>query len=430
MSRPLRVAIVVPGWRAADAPPALPALEDLVWSLAARPDLDLRIVTLRHPGDRCRYRDVAGVPVIALGGGTRAGVRGRTGLAFGALRALRRLHREWPVDLLHGFWVDEPGAIAAVAGRLSAVPVAISVMGGELVSLADMDYGAALGVGGRVATQVSGRGADLVTVGSRLLFRSAAAWMPELPLRLAPLGVDTERFRPAADAPDTAARVLAVGSLVPVKDPVLLLRAFARVRTPGAELMIAGVGPMRAGLERLAARLAVADRVRFLGAVARDELPDLYRSARALAVSSRHEAQCMVAVEAAACGLPWSGRLSGSCPSSRLREVGRWSRPAPRMPWPTRWTTCCRRPLRVACVKRPGPTPSPHGSSKMRGTASRMLGMGSPWDRGRDRSAVHLRGGAPAPLRCHRAKPTHPSGLDTSDQVTGIGGRTHRPARA
>ena len=311
MSRRLRLGVVVPGWSGPGEEAALPALAGLLWSLAR--DHDLRIVALRHPARRPAYRDLGGVPVVALGLGTRGGLVGRGVALTAGIRSMRVLHNEVPFDVLHGFWADEPGAVAVGAARLLGRPSIVSVMGGELAAHADIGYGAALGRGGRLTVGASLRGADLVTVGSSWLFRVVAPCAPDVPMRLLPVGVDVARFAPAAGLA-AEPRVLFVGSLSAVKDPVLLLRAFAQVRTPGAQLVVAGDGPLRAGLERLAAELGIAHRVRFLGSVPRADLPDVYRSARVLLVTSRHESQSMVAVEAAACGLAVVGMSVGVVP--------------------------------------------------------------------------------------------------------------------
>src|SRR5690606_17228886 len=134
---------------------------------------------------------------------------------------LRRLHASRPFDVLHGFWADEPGMIAVLAGRALGRPAIVSAMGGELVGLTDIGYGAQLGRGGRIATQVALRGADLLTAGSTTLFGSLTATVPDRPVRLLPLGVDLDRFRPAVGERRGPPRLLVAGSLVPVKDPVL-----------------------------------------------------------------------------------------------------------------------------------------------------------------------------------------------------------------
>ena len=65
---------------------------------------------------------------------------------------------------------------------------------------------------------------------------------------------------------------------------------------------------------QLAAQLGVGDRVSFLGQVPRNEMPARYRAARLLLVTSRHEGQSMVAVEAAASGIPVVGTRVGVLP--------------------------------------------------------------------------------------------------------------------
>ena len=63
-----------------------------------------------------------------------------------------------------------------------------------------------------------------------------------------------------------------------------------------------------------AARLEIAPVVRFRGAVPHDTLPAIYRSGTLFVLSSRHEAQGMAALEAAACGLPAVGAGVGVIP--------------------------------------------------------------------------------------------------------------------
>jgi glycosyltransferase involved in cell wall biosynthesis len=55
-------------------------------------------------------------------------------------------------------------------------------------------------------------------------------------------------------------------------------------------------------------------RVTFHGAIPHDRLPDYYRAADLLVVSSRYESQGMVALEAAACGCPVMGTAVGLLP--------------------------------------------------------------------------------------------------------------------
>ena len=83
---------------------------------------------------------------------------------------------------------------------------------------------------------------------------------------------------------------------------------------PGLDLVLVGDGRLRAGLEAAIAGTALAGRVRFAGHLPRAEMPALYRTATVLAVTSRHEGQSMVTVEAAASGLPIVGTRVGVLP--------------------------------------------------------------------------------------------------------------------
>ena len=75
-----------------------------------------------------------------------------------------------------------------------------------------------------------------------------------------------------------SSRLLFVGRLVERKGVQVLLEALARLRDrPGVRVRVVGDGPMRGALERQAATLGVADRVRFDGSVSTEELVRRFR---------------------------------------------------------------------------------------------------------------------------------------------------------
>ena len=314
-ARRLHVAIIVPGFVLERDDPGMPAVVDLVERLAAVHDCD--VIALRYPPARPGYR-VAGARVRALGLGQVGGLVGRTAVLARGVRAVLSIDRRRRIDVVHGLWADEAGAVAAIAGRLLRRPVAVSLMGGELVALADIGYGAGLGRGGRWTTAVALRAANSVTAESEVALRSVLERRPKAPVVLAPLGVDLALFRPDVPAVDSdrPATVLFAGSLEPVKDPALAVRAFAALAgdRPGLRFEVIGEGRLRGDLERLAGQLGVGDRISFLGQLPRAEMPARYRAASLLLVTSRHEGQSMVAVEAAASGIPIVGTRVGVLP--------------------------------------------------------------------------------------------------------------------
>jgi glycosyltransferase involved in cell wall biosynthesis len=131
-----------------------------------------------------------------------------------------------------------------------------------------------------------------------------------------------EPFPPPLTAADLAARpptIVALGRLVPDKDFVTLLRAFAKLNDKNARLVILGEGPERARLEAEARTLGVTARVDMPGFTA--DVAARLGGARCLALSSRREAFGLVCVEALAHGLPVVATDCGG-PGEILAESG------------------------------------------------------------------------------------------------------------
>ena len=125
---------------------------------------------------------------------------------------------------------------------------------------------------------------------------------------------------------DADTRILTVGSLKAQKNQALLIWSFARLRRPGAKLMIVGAGPLETDLKNLAASLGVSDRVIFPGFAA-DPWP-YYASAQLFVLSSDYEGYPNVLVEAMRCGL---AVVSTDCESGprEILDGGRYGRLVP-----------------------------------------------------------------------------------------------------
>jgi glycosyltransferase involved in cell wall biosynthesis len=114
---------------------------------------------------------------------------------------------------------------------------------------------------------------------------------------------------------ERAPLVLALGRLHPNKGFDLLLEALAATRD--ITLSIAGDGPLRSNLERLASRLGIAGRVRFLGW--REDIPHLLAAADLLVCPSLHEPLGNVVIEAWSAGLPVVATASDG-PAALIRD--------------------------------------------------------------------------------------------------------------
>ncbi|GAA5063088.1 glycosyltransferase involved in cell wall biosynthesis [Thermocatellispora tengchongensis] len=127
-------------------------------------------------------------------------------------------------------------------------------------------------------------------------------------------GIDLSRFHPFAepkawarklfDLPDRPT-VLFVGRLDEEKRLDEPIRALPHVlNTTDAQLALVGSGSKREELERLAHRIGVGDRVRFLGFVPDEALPQAYAAADLFCMPGVAELQSIATLEAMASGLP------------------------------------------------------------------------------------------------------------------------------
>lgn len=123
---------------------------------------------------------------------------------------------------------------------------------------------------------------------------------------LIPNGVDPARFHPGPqrraelELPDNRPIILMVSALEAGKRVIEAMRAVAEV--PDAYLVVAGDGPLRGEVDRLAAELLPG---RFRRATFRhDQMPDLYRSADLFLHTKIRESFGNVYIEALSCGTP------------------------------------------------------------------------------------------------------------------------------
>ncbi len=117
-----------------------------------------------------------------------------------------------------------------------------------------------------------------------------------------PNGIKVERFGGGRARETDAPTLLTVGRLVEYKGVAHVVRALREL--PGYRLRVAGDGPDRERLERVAREEGVADRVTFLGYVPDDDLPDEYASADVFVTMSGVEAAGITVGEALAAGTP------------------------------------------------------------------------------------------------------------------------------
>lgn len=219
----------------------------------------------------------------------------------------------WRPDVAHAhFWMS--GLAAVPAARRTGIPVvqtyhALGTVKRRHQGPADtsppgrITYERAIGQAvDRVIAQCQDEVRELTQLG-----------VPRSRITVVPSGVDQRIFTPegpAAPRDPNRSRILTVGRLVERKGYQDVIQA---IRTlPQVECVVVG-GPPGDALDRdpyarrlrdLATSLGVADRVRLVGAVPRDEMPFWYRSADLLVAAPWYEPFGLTPLEAMACGVP------------------------------------------------------------------------------------------------------------------------------
>jgi glycosyltransferase involved in cell wall biosynthesis len=127
---------------------------------------------------------------------------------------------------------------------------------------------------------------------------------PRTPVATVLYGLEPPPGAPERSAESDTPTLLAVARLVRQKGLDILIQAMRPIKdsVPDARLLLAGDGPERPALERLARDLGLADSVSFLGH--RDDVDELMRCAWILVHPSRWEGFGLVLLEAMKHGLP------------------------------------------------------------------------------------------------------------------------------
>jgi len=215
--------------------------------------------------------------------------------------------RRFRPDVIHLQGAGPNAAYFAALRRLIPAPVVLTTQG---------EYGFdAHGVFERSLTLRTGlrhllRRADAVTACSQFVLDELGA-----DGEVVPNGVDPRDFEVARPEVNGLGRyVFAAARLAEQKGLDVLLHAFTAAPLDGRRLVIAGDGPERASLERLAGTLGLDERVTFLGAVGRSQLASVLRGSDVFAFPSRREPFGIALLEAMAAEVPAVATRAGGIP--------------------------------------------------------------------------------------------------------------------
>ena len=267
---------------------------------------DVHAFSLRHLPQLCTYH-LRGFTVHDLG---------RPWAPLGLTRwmqdrALRRaLAAAGPFDLIHGFWADPAGLLAARVGRHFRIPSVVTCDSGEFVNMPKIAYGSQRTARGRAAVRDACRLSDRVHVCTEFMREQAARHGVDA--TVIPIGAVAGPDAASRPSGTAVLRLLQVASLSPVKNQEALVDAVAILaRDIDVQLDLVGEDTLGGRLQTRARDSGVADRVVFHGFVPNDQLGRLFASADLYVQSSTHEAASVSVLEAAVAGLPIVGTQVG-----------------------------------------------------------------------------------------------------------------------
>jgi teichuronic acid biosynthesis glycosyltransferase TuaC len=230
--------------------------------------------------------------------------------AYSAVQSIIRRGYDFEIIDAHYFYPD--GVAAAMIGQKLNVPVVITARGTDINLLPQF------ALPRRMILWAARRAAALVTVSAALKAALTQLGVDASKTSVLRNGVDTRLFHPVdrvlqrARLGLTGTVLLMVGNLVALKGHDVVLRALREFS--GACLLIIGEGREERNLRSLACELGIRDRVRFLGAMPQEQLPEYYGAADALVLASSREGWPNVLLEAMACGTPVVSTTVGGTP--------------------------------------------------------------------------------------------------------------------
>ncbi len=231
-------------------------------------------------------------------------------MAQGAEALLRRIHLEWPIDVLDAHYAYPDGEAATLLGARLGIPVVVTARGTDINLFAQLPH-----IRPRLAATLQ-RAARVIAVSQALQERMLALGVSKEKIAVIGNGVDRTVFFPRArdearqnlglNLPDRM--LLTVASLVSLKRIDRLIDALAQLPPEldgrKTRLFVLGEGPLRPALTAQISRLNLQDRVVLLGARPQAELADWYAAADLFCLASEREGCPNVVLEALACGLP------------------------------------------------------------------------------------------------------------------------------
>lgn len=228
-------------------------------------------------------------------------------------------------NVIHGQSIFPEGLAAVLLGMIFNRPSVVTPIGSDIHSMwkGSVTYKSTLFVLYKATL--------ITTVSSELKQRIVGMGIDESKIIVVPNGVDPDfqqkcdvvNVRQRMNIPEDAKVIGFVGRLIPVKDPLTLLKAFGQLlkERKNVFLIFVGDGELKETLLQEASKSGISNQIRFSdGMVAPREIPNYMQAFDFLCLSSIGEGWPNVILEAMVCGKPVIGTNVGGVPEAIASE--------------------------------------------------------------------------------------------------------------
>jgi len=289
MSSNKHILLLTPGFAANEADDScIPALQVYLKTFREMfPDYKLSLIAFHYPFSAESY-SWNGISVFPCNGRNKKWVK-RLQTIRTAKSLFETIHKNEKVDLIHSFWLGECAKVGEELAKKMNIPHLNTLMGQD------------------------------VRDDNRFLRKSFLATLPEVtlsdrhaalfeknagrkPTSIIQWGIEDEKVELTNER---NIDILAAGSLIELKRYDLLLKTVAELKKdfPSIRVTIAGDGPQRKSLEKLAAELHVRNNIHFVGQVSRVAVLALMKKGKLFFHPSSFESFGFVFAEARKCGM-------------------------------------------------------------------------------------------------------------------------------
>lgn len=265
------------------------------------PDYDFELICARLDSRLAKDEKIGRVLVHRLGFGHKLD---KLLVPFLGVYKIWQINRARKINVFWPVMVTYTAGAAYIYNMLKfwrPIPVVLTLQEGDSEEHLTKRHGGLLDMSWRLAVPRSAA----ITALSKYLAERAKAYGAKGEPSVVPNGVGEDYFNVQREkmGKKTDGRIIVTTSRLVYKNAVdTLIRAMALL--PEHKLLIAGDGEERANLENLAQELSLGSRIKFLGTVSREDLPELLAGADIFCRPSRSEGQGVSFMEAMAAGLP------------------------------------------------------------------------------------------------------------------------------